>query len=249
MSAGERWTGSRRVTLAALCVLAWSFAPSPAFSTSVDRAVPASAGNDSMSGVPRDTTAAAAGDTLLPHAQDTIAGARTDSSAARIPADSSATRKSALWTMDELKRVLREETGGIGEGQTYRERRSGRVAMACAVLVPGLGQMYNGKPLKAALTLGLETFYVSQIAMNRRLWAREKIVRDGFPQPSAEWNYHNGWVTEYWERSVDWIWWSGVVVLGIVIDAYVDAKLDDMRFKVEARASAGNVGVNLLVRY
>ncbi|MCX5752292.1 MAG: DUF5683 domain-containing protein, partial [Candidatus Krumholzibacteria bacterium] len=154
-----------------------------------------------------------------------------------------------LWTMDELKGVLREETGGLKEGKEYRERKNGRVAMACAVLIPGLGQMYNEKPLKAAIALGLESYYLSQIAMNRRMREREKIIRDSFPPKSSPWKYHDGWVTEYWERSVDWIWWSGAVVLAVVIDAYVDAKLDDMRFKVEASASQGNVGVSLLVRY
>ena len=70
-----------------------------------------------------------------------------------------------------------------------------------------------------------------------------------FPVDSAQWNHPRPVGEEYWERSVDWIWWSGAVILVIVIDAYVDAKLDDMRFKVEARASGGDVGVSLLVRY
>jgi len=186
-----------------------------------------------LSAAVQDTTAAAAGDTTVVVPQDTTA----------------ATRTRALWTMDELKRVLGEETGGLREGTVYRERKNGRVAMACAVLIPGLGQMYNEKPLKAAIALGLESYYLNQIAMNRRLREREKILRDADPAGSASWKNHDRWVTEYGERSVDWIWWSGAVILAVVIDAYVDAKLDDMRFKVEARASEDNVGVSLLVRY
>jgi hypothetical protein len=151
--------------------------------------------------------------------------------------------------MDELKGVIGGVTGGITGDQEYRDRKSGRVAMLCALLVPGLGQMYNEKPFKAALAMGLETFYVSQIFMNLRFFEREKAVRDTYPEGSSQWNYHDGWVTEYYERSVDWTWWSGAVILGIVIDAYVDAKLDDMRFKVEARTSEGDVGISLLVRY
>ena len=85
--------------------------------------------------------------------------------------------------------------------------------------------------------------------MNRRFQEREKIVRDSYPWGSSEWDYHDRWVTEYGERSVDWIWWSGAVVLAIVVDAYVDARLDDMRFKVEARADGEIVGMGLVVRY
>ena len=224
MSADDRWTESRWVMLAAACALVLSCASLPAHSAAV-----------------QDTTVAVARDTTVAVPQDTTAGARADTSAA--------TRTRALWTMDELKRVLGEETGGPREGTVYKERKNGRVAMACAVLIPGLGQMYNEKPVKAGIALGLESYYLSQIAMNRRLMAREKAVRDTYPQGSPLWKDRDRYVKEYWERSIDWIWWSGAVILGIVIDAYVDAKLDDMRFKVEARASEGNVGVSLLVRY
>jgi len=233
MSSGERRTGSWGALGAAVCALAVSFAPLRAVSAAVCSAAPSCAQSDTAAGAARDTSAAAVKDTI-----------------ARIEADTSAAAKEKpTWNMDELKRVLGEETGGMEKGKEYKERKSGRVAMACAVLVPGLGQMYNEKPLKAAIALGLESFYLSRIAMNRRLWEREKIVRDAYPAGTSSWREHDRWVTEYWERSVDWIWWSGAVVLGIVIDAYVDAKLDDMRFKVEARTSEGDVGISLLVRY
>lgn len=241
MSADDRWTKSRWAMLAAACAFAWAGASVRSASAAVDPVAMASAAQDTISRAARDTTAAAARDTAVAAPTDTTARARTDTIAVE--------GKKTLWTMDELKGVLRGETGGSGEGEAYKERRNGRVAMACAVLVPGLGQIYNGKPIKAGIALGLETFYLSQIAMNRRMCAREKILREEHLETSSEWKNHDRWVTEYWERSIDWIWWSGAVILGIVIDAYVDAKLDDMRFKVEARASEGNVAVNLLVRY
>jgi Family of unknown function (DUF5683) len=232
MSAGERWMESRWVMFAAVCALALSSALFPAMSAA-GPAEPARASIDTIAGTAQDTTVTVA--------RDTTARAEADTSAAA--------REKTLWKMEKLKRVLGEETGGMGEGKAYKERKSGRVAIVCAVLVPGLGQMYNEKPLKAGIALGLESYYLSQIAMNRRLREREKVIRDTYAPKSSLWNYHDRWVTEYWERSVDWIWWSGAVILAVVIDAYVDAKLDDMRFKVEARASEGNVGVSLLVRY
>jgi hypothetical protein len=264
MLAGERRRLARLITFGAASLVAWSLATASA----VHAAGASAAADISTAAVARadsarmDTSSAAVAradsarvDTSTaagPHApapRDTMAAAPRDTSAYAGADSSLAGPNKAMWTMDELKRVLGEETGGLAKGVEYKERKSGRVAMVCALLVPGLGQMYNEKPFKAAIAVGLESFYLSQIAMNRRLREREKLVRDAYEPGTRQWNYHDRWVTEYWDRSVDWIWWSGAVVLGIVIDAYVDAKLDDMRFKVEARAADGDVGLSFLVRY
>ena len=154
-----------------------------------------------------------------------------------------------VWPVNELKRVLGEETGQGKPSANYTERKSGRLAMACALLVPGLGQMYDEKPLKAAVALGAETFYLGHIFMNRRYWDREKKVRDEFDVNSSEWLFHDRWVKEYWERSIDWIWWSSAVVFVIVVDAYVDAHLYDMRFRIEPRPVERGVAVSFVVPY
>lgn len=180
---------------------------------------------------PADTTARSpAGDTLR-------TGAAVDTLRA-LPRD-------PVWRMEDLKRILDAETGG---GKEYRERKSGRVAMLCSLAFPGLGQIYNEKPLKAAIAMGFETYYFLQIAQNRRLREREKDIRDGFPVGSYQWKFHDAWVTEYWEKSVDWIWWSTGAAVVVLIDAYVDAHLDDMRYRVEPTASRGVVGLQLVVR-
>jgi hypothetical protein len=153
-----------------------------------------------------------------------------------------------VWTMDELKSILGAETAGF-VGKEYRQRRNGRVAMLCALAFPGLGQMYNEKPLKAAIAMGAETFYTMMIYQNQRLWSREKSIRDRFPVNSSDWRFHDAWVAEYRERSVEWIWWSAATLLVIVIDAYVDAHLDDMRFEMSPRASSDGVGLQFVLRY
>jgi hypothetical protein len=150
--------------------------------------------------------------------------------------------------MDELKSILGAETAGLA-GKEYRQRRSGRVAMLCALAFPGLGQMYNEKPVKAAIAMGAETFYTLMIYQNRRLWSREKRIRDRYPVDSSDWRFHDAWVTEYWERSVDWIWWSSAAILVIVIDAFVDAHLDDMRFEIAPRSSRDGAGLELVLRW
>jgi hypothetical protein len=176
--------------------------------------------------------------------QDTTLSVRADTSAAP--------KKESAWTMDELKTVLGRETVGFKSGAEYKERKSGRVAMMCALLCPGLGQIYNEKPLKAALAAGAEWYYLSKILLNRRYCAREKKIRDSYPvtpSPSSQWLYHDSWVKEYWERSVDWTWWAGAAVVVIMIDAYVDAHLDDMHFRVEAGGEKGGVELSVVFRY
>ena len=176
--------------------------------------------------------------------QDTTGGTRADTSAA--------SETKSAWTMDELKTVLGSETVGFKGGAEYKERKSGRVAMTCALLFPGIGQMYNEKPLKAALAAAGEWYYLSQILLNRRYYSREKEIRDSYPikpNPSSQWLYHDRWVKEYWERSVDWTWWSSAAVVVIMIDAYVDAHLDDMHFKVEAKGGERGVELGFVFRY
>lgn len=186
---------------------------------------------------------------------DSTAAAKARIKAKTLSADSSradtlgASERGPVWPMDDLKRVLGEETARGKPGANYAERKSGRVAMVCALLVPGLGQMYDEKPFKAAVALGAESFYVGHVFMNRRYWEREKKVRDTFPVKSSEWLFHDRWVTEYWERSVDWIWWSSAVIFVIVVDAYVDAHLDDMRFRVEPRPAERGVAVSFVIPY
>ena len=232
MSGGDLRSCVRCVSLVSLCACALLGAPA---SCAAEAAVPAA-----TACVVGDPTPRAEADTAR---IDTV---RADSG--RADTLGGGERKS-VWKMDELKRVLGDETGTLAPGVKYRERKNGRVAMACALLVPGLGQIYNEKPLKAAVALGAETFYMSRIFMNRRYWAREKVIRDAFPVDSYQWVIHDRWVKEYWERSVDWIWWSGAAVLVIMIDAYVDAHLDDMRFRVEPRAMEDGVGLSFVVPY
>jgi hypothetical protein len=192
---------------------------------------------------------AGVGEAHAQSAPDSLAAVAGDTVVASHPDTGRAGEYKTAWQMDELKRVLGGETAGLQQGGKYEEPKNGRVAMLCALLVPGLGQMYNEKPVKAAVALGLETFYVGHIFINRRLWDREKEIRDAYSVSSSEWDYHDRWVKEYWERSVDWVWWSSAVIFAIVIDAYVDAHLDDMHFKVEPRVMQEGVGVSLLVPY
>lgn len=149
------------------------------------------------------------------------------------------------WTMEELKEVLSNETGGRGEEELdWKDKKNARVAMLCALIFPGLGQMYNERPVKAALAMGLETWYLTTILLNYRQEKREKKIRDSYDKwiesdtgdnyISSSWRYHNAWYNEYKARKIDWLWWSSGILVILIFDAYVDAHLHGMDFKVES---------------
>lgn len=172
----------------------------------------------------------------------------SDTVLARSPGTRFAPPSGVVWTMEELKEILDAENLSL-VGKEYRGRKSGRIAMLCALSFPGLGQMYNEKPFKAAIAMGAETFYTYMILHNRRLWQREKNIRDKYPVNTYYWNFHDSWAQEYFERSVDWIWWSAGALIAIVLDAYVDAHLDDMRFEAVPHASSNGISIEFVMRY
>ncbi len=151
--------------------------------------------------------------------------------------DSTVVDSTESWTILELKEVLNRETGVIPEDAGWKKKKNARVAMLCALVFPGLGQMYNEKPYKAVLAMGLETFYLSRILFKYRAEVRERKLRDSYDRYLEEdeinpnWYYHDIWYNEYKEQKIDWIWWSAGLLVALIFDAYVDAHLHDMNFQ------------------
>jgi len=163
------------------------------------------------------------------------------------PADSVAADKAApIWTVEELDSVLTKESGADApEGLSWKRRKNSRIAMLCALLFPGLGQIYNEKPYKAALVMSVETFYLSNILLNYRNAEREASLRDLSVPGTRDWRDHDAMTVYYKERMIDWVWWSAGAMLVIILDAYVDAHLHDMNFEVEGQAIEGGGGISV----
>ena len=167
------------------------------------------------------------------------------------------------WTAEELKTVIGEQTEPALEGTKWQRHKNAKVAMLCALLVPGLGQLYNEKGLKAGIAMGIETFYLSKILVNSKNAARAKNNRDALdeyiPYETAEgdtvwvlnqeWQSYDWWYEEYNERVKDWVWWSAATLFIIVIDAYIDAHLHDMRFKIEAAPADKKISMSYNFRF
>ena len=164
--------------------------------------------------------------------------------------------------IDELKSMIIRETGEpMIEGTSWARKKNPKMAMLCALAIPGLGQIYNEKPVKAALAAGFEIFYLSRILHYYRMEERERAIRDSIPRwittagdppetyQNFEWTRRDLWVEEYKERQVDYIWWSAGCILVIVLDAYIDAHLHDMNFRIEDSPMEGSAGLSLVVDF
>ncbi|MBU8920446.1 MAG: hypothetical protein KOO63_01175 [Bacteroidales bacterium] len=161
-----------------------------------------------------------------------------------------------------LKALIDRERGDPAlDGASWRRKKNPRIAMLSALAIPGLGQIYNEKPLKAAIAAGFEIFYLSRILHYYRMEKREEVVRDSYPRwvtsdtdppqtyQSQDWTYHDLWVEEYKQKQIDWIWWSAGCILVVVLDAYIDANLHDMNFKLEGSPLEDSVGLSVSVDF
>lgn len=153
-----------------------------------------------------------------------------------------------IWTKEGLKEILVEQSGLGPEGEAL-PRKNARLAMLCTLLFPGLGQMYNERPFKAIIAMGVESFYLSRILLNHRYSQRAERLRDSLPVGSTEWSRQDWWVDEYKERRLDWIWWSSGVLVILLIDAYVDAHLYDMNVSVEGVSLEGGGGIGFVFTF
>lgn len=90
--------------------------------------------------------------------------------------------------------------------------KSPKKAMICSLVFPGLGQLYNGKKLKALVIFGTECgLLVNSITLNQKYHQSKTQAEKDF----------------YFENRNLSTWWFAGVILFSVLDAYVDAQLSD----------------------
>lgn len=111
----------------------------------------------------------------------------------------------------------------------WQRQKSARVAIFSSMLVPGLGQTYNGRRIKTSIMVGFITFYATRaIDENRSKVARRK-VRDTFKVGTLSWKEQDLFVRFHRENALDFVWFSAATWLIGVLDAFVDAHLFDVR--------------------
>jgi hypothetical protein len=128
------------------------------------------------------------------------------------------------------KQVLQRMGSNQVEGRTQWEReKNPKVAMICHTLLPGLGQVYNGRRLKVALMAGVATYYYGNTWINYKEWKASEAARDFYPPGTPKYIHQDELASYYEEQARSFLWWSGAVWLLGLIDSWIDAHLYDVR--------------------
>ncbi len=95
----------------------------------------------------------------------------------------------------------------------------GRVLIASAAY-PGLGQLLNGTERKAAIVGGAEALLIAQLLLEDR-WTRYALKNY---RETGDNDYFDEY-SEHFDRRQTLIWWTAILTLYSITDAYVDAHL------------------------
>jgi len=113
------------------------------------------------------------------------------------------------------------------------------------MILPGLGEVYNGRRIKAMLMVGLSTIYMGKAWIEYKRSVIRKRSRDRYEPFSRHWRFQNEWYTFHKEQALDYLWWSSAIWLIGMLDAYVDAHLFDLRGYQPHGGKGGYVVVSL----
>ena len=148
-------------------------------------------------------------------AQD-VAGARDDSLTVQTPQQ----------LKESMATAGRTDVPGL---KGWEREKSAKVAVLSSMVLPGLGQAYNGRKWKAAIAFGLFTFYVSNAAIQSKKSEDFLRARDSVPEGSPPWNAADQFYHFHKDSAIDNLWWAGAVWFISMLDAFVDAHLYDVR--------------------
>jgi hypothetical protein len=132
---------------------------------------------------------------------------------------------------DATKALLQQMgSNEVAGGRTQWERKKDpQVAMLCHTLIPGLGQVYNGRRLKVVLMTGFASYYYGTTWLYYKKWKASEAQRDLYAPGSDEFEHENALADFYKEEARTFLWWSGAVWLIGLVDSWIDAHLYDVR--------------------
>lgn len=158
------------------------------------------------------------------HAQDT---SQPESYAVRKGAQADST---SVETVEQLKQTMAivglDEVPGL---HGWQREKSAKIAVISSMILPGLGQVYNGRKWKAGIAFGLFTFYLGTAWIEDKKATDALNARDSFPTGSSQWQNADLYYNFYKQNSIDNVWWAGAVWFIGLLDAFVDAHLYDVR--------------------
>ncbi len=132
------------------------------------------------------------------------------------------------------KLAIKREMARIGSAEVpgthkWEREKSATVAMVSSMVLPGLGQLYNGRRIKTAIAVGVFTYYLGTAWLEKKESQEHLKARDELSPLTIEWRNEDILYEFHKENTVTYLWWSGAVWLITVLDAFVDAHLYDVR--------------------
>jgi hypothetical protein len=129
-----------------------------------------------------------------------------------------------------MKEILGRMGSSEVEGRTTWERKKNpRTALLCSMVLPGLGQTYNGRRLKVGLMVGFASYYMGTMILHWHRYEAYALERDLAEPGSGEAQFAGELADFYKEEARTYLWWSGAVWLIGLLDAWIDAHLYDVR--------------------
>jgi hypothetical protein len=158
----------------------------------------------------------------LPVPQDSVAAAQPDTAQSRIPQPPK--------EKTELKKDMASITSpDLGNVPQWEREKSATVAVFSSMLVPGLGQIYNGRKWKAVIFAGLEIWFFTNAMWEKKRADEWLAVRDDQDAGSIEYQEADLLYNFHKENARTFMWWLGGTWLISMLDAFIDAHLFDVR--------------------
>ena len=102
-----------------------------------------------------------------------------------------------------------------------------------SVAVPGWGQLYNKKYLKAGLAFGAQATFLTLLAIEWKKTNDQKRIFDSTPLSSPDKQYEYDLYKFYRDQRSLYLWSSLATIFISMFDAYVDAQLYDFDKEME----------------
>jgi hypothetical protein len=131
--------------------------------------------------------------------------------------------------------------------------RNPAAAAVMSMVVPGLGQFYNGKEMKGTVIFAAECAILAGIGLENR--RASQALNKWHASGETVDSYYNAY-SDHFDRRQALVWWAVLVGLYGVLDAYVDAHLSsfertlDVEEFIEPGVSGeGGLGLGVILRY
>jgi len=121
-------------------------------------------------------------------------------------------------------------------------------AMLYSALIPGGGQVYNKAYVKAGIVVGLQAWNVGRALYNDAK-ADDFIKKSKLSTDAYYTQYYKDRAEEHKQKRRSDIWWIGITTALSVLDAYVDAHLenfDSEKQRLHLRFEEGKAGLELV---